>query len=448
MNTMVQSVKSRARTILYFFVATLCLALSLPAFAQAPRSGQPIELVVRPGGQRSLTPLAVPTTRVEGSLSGVEDLDQLIRHCLKLAGYFEVLGPDRFYFDTAREWAKGTIEYSNWANVGASGLVRTRVKPDGDKVELDFRLYDVTTSSEISLSWSPKSVEKGKVQSETYAFVNAVIAYYSGSPGPFGGRVTFAARGRGGFKQIFTIGTDGTGLSSVTSDATIHLLPSWGPGGQVMYTSYRDDNPDLWIGSSSSGRKLVSFSGINSGAALSPSGSELAVTLSRDGNTEVYILDTDGKILRRCTTSSAEDLSPSWSPDGSQIAFVSDRAGGPQIFVMNSDCSNQRRVTMRGNYNVSPDWSPDGSRIAFTGRAGGRFDVFTVDPRTGNIERITQDQGSNYDPTWSPDGRYLIFASTRGGGGARLYISTADGQIQNLLTDQISGVESPKWFRR
>lgn len=433
----------------YLLLVGAILALGLPAWAQQPSGTmQPIELVVRPGGQRALTPLAVPETRVESGAAGIPEVGALIRRTLGLAGYFEVLGPDRFYFDPAREWAQGEIQYNNWTNVGAAGLVRSRVKEVDGQIELDLRLFDVVAQEEIKLAWSPKTVSKGNVQAETYAFVNAVIAYYSGSPGPFGGRVAFAARGRGGFKQIFTIGTDGTGLASVTNDATIHLLPTWGQGGQVMYTSYRDDNPDLWIGPSASARKLASYSGINSGAALSPDGRELAITLSRDGNTEVYILDTEGEILRRCTNSSAEDLSPAWSPDSSQIAFVSDRAGGPQIFVMNRDCSDQRRVTMRGNYNVSPDWSPDGTRIAFTGRAGGRFDIFTVNPRNNQIDRVTQDQGSNFDPSWSPDGRYLIFASTRGGGGARLYLSTADGQIQNLLTDEISGVESPRWFRR
>lgn len=442
---------TRARQSLLHIVAiVLLVAVSATSFAQGrSATGQPIELVVRPGGQRVLTAIAVPEGSVQGSESGLPKVSDILRHTLKLSGYFEVLGPDRIYFDTSKEGMDASsMNFRNWSNVGAAGVIRTKIQVTDGRAALDFRLYDVTGQQQLSIDWTPKTVAVDAVQREVYAFVNAVIAYYSGAPGPFGGRVVFAARGRGGFKQIYTIGTDGTGLAAVTSDDTIHLLPSWGPGGQVMYTSYRDDNPDLWIGPSRSARKFSSFPGINSGAALSPDGSEVAVTLSRDGNTEIYILNTSGEIQRRCTTSSAEDLSPTWSPDGSRIAFVSDRAGGPQIFVMNRDCSGQRRVTMRGTYNVNPDWSPDGSRIAFTGRAGGRFDIFTVEPNSGHIERITQDQGSNLDPTWSPDGRYLIFASTRGGGGARLYISTADGQIQNLLTDQISGVESPEWFRR
>lgn len=438
-------------TIFYFAVLCVVALVASTGMAQArdAAASQPIELIVRPGGQRTLLPIAVPQGRVSGASSSLPDVDQLIRHTLRLSGFFEVLGQDRIYFDASREGmdAEG-MNFQNWTNVGAQGVVRTDIRIAGSQAALDFRLYDVVSGSVIPLRWAARTVTVEGVRAEVYNFVNAVIEYYTGAPGPFGGRVTFAARGRSGFKQIYTVGVDGYGLSAVTSGDTIHLLPSWGPGGQVMYTSYRDDNPDLWIGPTRSARKFSSFPGINSGASLSPDGSEVAVTLSRDGNTEIYILDVNGAILRRCTTSSAEDLSPSWSPDGSQIAYVSDRAGGPQIYVMNRDCSGQRRVTFRGSYNVSPEWSPDGTRIAFTGRANGRFDIFTVDPRSGTIERITQDQGSNLDPTWSPDGRYLIFASTRGGRGARLYLSTADGQFQNLISEEISGVESPEWRRR
>ena len=39
-------------------------------------------------------------------------------------------------------------------------------------------------------------------------------------------------------------------------------------------------------------------------------------------------------------------------PDGKRIAFVSDRDGNPEIYIMNSDGSNQIRLTN----NVAFDW--------------------------------------------------------------------------------------------
>jgi TolB protein len=237
---------------------------------------------------------------------------------------------------------------------------------------------------------------------------------------------------------------DGTGVSPVTNNRSVNILPAWGPGGAVMYTSFANGNPDLVSGSG--GNVISSQPGLNSGGAMRPGGGEIAVTLTRDGNAEIYIINPSGGILRRCTENSAEDVSASWSPDGSQIAFVSDRSGGPQIFVMNADCSNQRRVTFRGSYNTTPDWSPRGDLIAFTGRDGTRQDIFTVEPGTGFVERLTQDQGDNEEPSWSPDGNYLVFSSNRGGR-RKLYIMPASGFPQVEIPAAGSGYEQPAWQR-
>ncbi len=428
-------------------LAAVLVAASFAGIASAQESDQ-VEIVVRPFGERMLVPLAVPDTGYSGESapSSAAGADELMRRCFMLAGFFRVLGPDTYFFDANAEGiSQQSINWENWFNAGAESLIKSAVRIEGGQASLDFRLYDVSREAQVEIDWEAKTVDAGVVRSEVYDFVNAVIEHFTGSRGFFGSRVAFAARDRNGNKQIYTIGLDGSGLSSVTNNNTINLLPAWSAGGQVMYTSYYNDNPDLYVGANNA-RVISARPGFSMGAAAGPGG-EIAVSLSQDGQAEIYILDSSGNVLRRCTNDSGEDFAPTWSPDGSQIAFVSDRSGGPQIYLMNSDCSNQRRLTFRGNWNTSPDWSPRGDVIAFTGRSGRRFDIFTVAPESGYMERLTQDQGSNADPTWSPDGRHLVFTSTRGGGGARLYISTADGQIQQLLSDRVSGVETPAWQR-
>ena len=43
----------------------------------------------------------------------------------------------------------------------------------------------------------------------------------------------------------------------------------------------------------------------------------------RDGNTEIYTMDSDGSNSIRLTFNEARDKFPTWSPNGQQIAFHS-----------------------------------------------------------------------------------------------------------------------------
>lgn len=54
----------------------------------------------------------------------------------------------------------------------------------------------------------------------------------------------------------------------------------------------------------------------------------------------------------------AHDWWPAWSPDGSQITFQSDRDGNYEIYVMNTDGTDQRRLTNNDAKDSEPAWRP------------------------------------------------------------------------------------------
>src|SRR5919108_5946507 len=62
---------------------------------------------------------------------------------------------------------------------------------------------------------------------------------------------------------------------------------------------------------------------------------------TRDGNTEIYVMNADGSEQTRLTDELAIDRDAAFSPDGQRIAFVSERDGNSEVYVMNADGSGQ-----------------------------------------------------------------------------------------------------------
>jgi dipeptidyl aminopeptidase/acylaminoacyl peptidase len=95
-----------------------------------------------------------------------------------------------------------------------------------------------------------------------------------------------------------------------------------------------------------SGLRLTNLTG-DSRARFSPNGSKIVFQSIRDGQAEIYVMNSDGTGQTRLTNNPAWDTAPAWSPDGTKILFTSLRDDGvtPALYLMNADGSNQTRVT-------------------------------------------------------------------------------------------------------
>jgi TolB protein len=389
--------------------AVVLLGSARIAAAQAPAGGgdEDLPMIQLSGAGVELLKLAVP--RADGDSDGAAGT--LLSKDMDVTGLFQILDQASF---PAQLQAEG-LNFSSalWTQVGAQAVIKTKLSGGA----LEGRLFVVARGDTAILS---KSYRAADMRDAVHEFANDVVKAFTGAPGVFGSRIAVALTGHTAH-EIAVIDMDGGRTSVVTKMASDSLLPAFSPsGGEIAFTSYARNNPDLWIVAAGGGRarRVSKQPGLNTGASWSRSGA-LALTLSFEGNSDIYRIDpSDGRIEARLTNNPAIDSSPCFSPDGGQIAFVSNRQGSPQIFVMSANGGDAKRVTFQGKYNQTPRWNPraDKPQIAFTGRdERGVFDLFLLDVRSGKVDRLTQGKGSNLDPTWSPDGRLLAYVSSRGG---------------------------------
>ena len=186
--------------------------------------------------------------------------------------------------------------------------------------------------------------------------------------------------------------------------------------GKIVFHSHRDGNTEIYLmRSDGEGETRLTHNGASDNfPAWAPNGRQIVFGSERDGYPEIYVMDADGSHQRNLTQHPAFDTSPGWSPDGSQIAFTSDRDSGDahdlNIFVMDADGSNVRQVT-RLDFAVTPKWSPDGKRIAFEGIIDQRRQIYVINADGTNRQLVSRPipNAGIFLGGWSPDGTQILY---------------------------------------
>lgn len=417
------------------------------------------------GGQSDLLQVAIADLQVTGGADNDLQVqyDKTMRYDLEFSDYFEPIQNNSAMIAQHRQdMAVRAIDYTAWQNLNCAVLVKGEFQNQGNQGNIRLYAYDVydeksLNALEYTIQFDSNEKKIREVRRAVHNFVDGLVQKYDpeGFPGCAHTYIAFensnwradTGGGKKKIREIFIMDYDGRNIRQITQDRDLCLSPSWAPDGRkLVYTSFRQSNPDLYIYNLDTGkiRVLAAFPGMNGAASWSPDGNNLAITLSRDGNPEIYRISADGSQATRLTRSRHVETSPTWSPDGKWIYFISDRFGAPQIMRMPAG-GGQTTTIAKGGQNDDPSVSPRGNLIAYTSSlGGGGFNIWVADVNGGGARNLTQDLSGNCEmPSWAPDGRHIVF-SHRG----QLVIMDADGRDKRYITsgERVRGeCTSPAW---
>ena len=279
-----------------------------------------------------------------------------------------------------------------------------------------------------------------------HRIADTVYEKLTGIKGIFSTRIAFVSK-QGNRYRLNVADWDGQNVQTALNAAEPIISPSWSSDGRKLaYVSFETRKPVVYVHDLATGQRkaVAQFKGSNSAPAWSPDGRQLAVTLTRDGSSQIYQVSAEGgQAARRLTQSSSIDTEPVYSPDGQNLYFTSDRGGAPQIYQMKSSGGQARRITFGSAYNVSPRISPDGRLMAYVTQRSGRF-LIALKDLGGGEERLLTDTGEEESPSFSPNGQWIMY-TTRAGGREYLMAVSVDGRIKQRLSSSTGDVREPAW---
>lgn len=237
-------------------------------------------------------------------------------------------------------------------------------------------------------------------------------------------------------------------LSPPHADATVP-----GTNGKIAFASFRDGDMEIYSMNSdgTDQTNLTNSQAEDDNPAWSPDGSKVAFDRCQglgcsSAEYDIYVMAGDGSDVTDLTNALGSDTDPTWSPGSAEIAFVGFRSGDAnfQIYRMNANGTGQVNLTNDSFENIEPSWSPDGTKIAFSSFRPNNWEIVVLDLKSGFITNLSNHSAIDTSPAWSPDGTKIAFIRYDGNNPV-VYYMNADGTGLTWVADHIVVDGDPAW---
>jgi TolB protein len=173
------------------------------------------------------------------------ELNEVLVADLDLSGLFRFVDPAAFLSDAGRiSLSSSQVDFPQWRLLGAESLIKGTYSLNGDKLAVEARLFDVVNHRLLT---GRRYVGEAKdVRRMGHAFADLVLEALTGEEGPFSARLAYVSN-QTGHPELWLMDVDGKRPLRLTNHRSIVLNPDFSPRGkEILFTSYRANNPDLY----------------------------------------------------------------------------------------------------------------------------------------------------------------------------------------------------------
>ena len=206
-----------------------------------------------------------------------------------------------------------------------------------------------------------------------------------------------------------TLPAEVSAATRISLASSTGFAPRLGPD-YLVYVSATGTSDSIWKLANGTSTELWSAAGarVFGGPAISPDGRNIAFSVRQQGQTVLYVMQSDGANAR--IVAHALDLqgSPAWAPDGQSLTSAAADHDVPHLFRVPVDGGSP--AVFVKEYSVDPAWAPDGHFVVYSGPdIGTTFSVKAATPEAAaySLPTLTLTRGARH-LAFLPRGRTLV----------------------------------------
>lgn len=379
---------------------------------------------------------------VVADFSGVDNgFAKVIRNDLSHAGYFKVTQDSQII--------DNVVDFAKFKKQNIEAVIFGRVSKEDGNFIVNVFVYDSWTQKSLY----SKKINIGKKMTRRAAHFISDRVHFAllGEEGFFDSNIAYISIDKHSKLpyKLLVVDSDGFNPQVVVQSKEPIMTPRWSPNNKFLaYVSFASGKSRVYVQSVFNSKyfiKLPMFDGIASSPSWHPDGKSLLLTLSKNGNQDIYQYFLGSEKLQRITTHSGIDTEASFSHDGKKIVWTSNRLGRAQIYIKDLNTNAIKKLPIYGNYSMNASFSPDDKKIILIHAQGGSQTVSEFELATNDLVALTTNK-LDESPSYAPSGKMVIYSYNKYNKTSLSVVSTT-GLFGFKLSDGTKEFREPTWSK-